>query len=473
MDGFAGESYWLRSARRALSRRRLLQGGAALTGVAALGLAGCGSGKNNNTAGKAAAPASSAAAPPSASSAAAASPAASTPAAGAAAATVPAAQASLKTGGVIQGYITGTGNLDPVENTTYRSQYFAGFHYARLFRFETGPNPKTSLSRNTVPDLVEKYEVTADGLQYTLHLRQGVNFHPPLSRPLVAADVQANWDYFNTNPKNTNNTVFKPIVDSLTAPDDKTLVFKLKAPYVPFLNKLANPQYIWIVSKDAVDRKIDPAQQAPGTGPWIFQGISATAISWKKNPDYWNKGIPYADGAVLNIIPDLSTQEAQFQAGKLDVYERSAAADYDDLKKANPKANVVEYTPNGMAFLFFHDVTAADSVFKDVRVRRAASLALDRQGLIDSAYNGRGVWANLTNAGLGKWYLDPRSKDQGDSAQWFKHDPQQAKQLLTAAGALGTEFKFFYPNNAYGDIFNAYADAARGMLADAGLKFNR
>jgi peptide/nickel transport system substrate-binding protein len=95
---------------------------------------------------------------------------------------------------------------------------------------------------------------------------------------------------------------------------------------------------------------------------------------------------------------------------------------------------------------------------------------MDRQALIDSAYNGRGVWANLINAGLGKWYLDPQSKDQGDSAQWFKHDPQQARQLLTAAGALGTEFKFFYPNNAYGDIFNAYADAARGMLADAGFK---
>ncbi|HLZ71476.1 MAG TPA: hypothetical protein VKV26_16360, partial [Dehalococcoidia bacterium] len=41
---------------------------------------------------------------------------------------------------------------------------------------------------------------------------------------------------------------------------------------------------------------------------------------------------------------------------------------------------------------------------------------------------------------------------------------------LTAAGALGTEFKFYYPNNAYGDTFNAYAEAARGMLADAGFK---
>ena len=66
--------------------------------------------------------------------------------------------------------------------------------------------------------------------------------------------------------------------------------------------------------------------------------------------------------------------------------------------------------------------------------------------------------------------MDPQSKDAGDSAKWFKKDIQQSKQLVAAAGHTNTELKFIYPNNAYGDTYNATADAIRGMLSDAGFK---
>jgi ABC-type transport system substrate-binding protein len=439
-----------------------------------VGLAGCGSSKNVNTAntatkaaGIATAARAGTARPGTAATSRSSSP---TPAAaGVDAAAVPTANSALKTGGTIQGIIVGTANLDPVENTTYRSQWLAGFHYARLFRFATGADPQININRTPVPDLVERYELSGDGLQYTMHLRQGVKFQPPLSRPLVAADVMASWDYFTTNVKNANNTVYQPIVDSLTAPDDKTLVFKLKGPYAPFINKLANTQYLWIMSKDAVDHTIDPATQPIGTGPWIFNGATATSFSWKKNPEYWNKGLPYADEAVLNIIPTTATQEAQFQAGAIDILA-AAATDLDTIQKATPKAKRIEYVPDGLAFLFFYNVTAADSPFKDERVRRAASIAIDRKGLIDVGYSGLGVWCNVVPPGLGKWYLDPQGADIGDAAQWFKFDPKAARQMLTAAGHADTQFTFYYPNNAYGDVFNSLADATRGMLSDAGFK---
>ncbi len=477
MDDEWSGSFWRQVATGRISRRRALHAGAAASGFIALGLAGCGGSNNNKSAGSnsnaAAAPSAPGAAPTGTRAATGGSPtaAAATGTAGASTAplTVPTAQSGVKTGGTIQGITIGTHPLDPVSNTTYRAQWAAGFHYARLFRFAAAPDPKVTLSRTPVPDLVEKYEITSDGLQFTMHLRQGVMYHPPLNRPLTTADVLASYDYFRTNSKNTNAHVYDPIVDSLTAPDDNTLVWKLKAPYAPFINKLANTQYLWILSKEGIDGKIDMSQQAVGVGPWILQESTPTTISWKRNPNYWNKGLPYLDGAVLNIIPDTSTQNAQFSAGKIDAFA-PAASDVDDLKKSNPKASVAEYVPLGTAFLFFYNVTAADSVFKDPRVRQAASMAIDRQGIIDAIYSGRGVWTNIVPPGLGKWSLDPQSKDQGDSAKWFKHDPQAAKQMLTAAGAIGTEFKFYYPNTAYGDTFNAYAEAARGMLADAGFK---
>ncbi len=473
-DRFADDNYWRRLARGRVSRRRLVQGGAAVAGFAALGLAGCSSSNNNKGGAATAPPATSAGtAAPATRAATGASPAAAgTAVAGGtpAAAAIATAQPNLKTGGTVQGVIVGTANLDPVANSTYRSQWLAGFHYGRLFRFAADANPQTTLNRTPVPDLVAGYEVTPDGMTYTMKLRQGVNFHPPLSRPLTAADVAASYQYFTTNAKNVNNGVYAPIVDSLTTPDDSTLVWKLKLPYAPFLNKLANPQYLWILSKDAAtDGKIDPSQQAIGTGPWIFVSSTPTAFTWKKNPDYMLKGLPYADQAILNIIADTSTQEAQFQAGRLDILSVQPA-DVDAMKKAVPKAQVQEYTPDGMSLFFFSNVSDPNSPFKDARLRQAASVAVDRQSLIDAIYSGRAVWDNLINPGLGKWYLDPQGKDAGDSAKWFKHDPQQAKQLLAAAGHSDTEFKYIYPNNAYGDLYNATADAIRGMLSDAGFK---
>jgi peptide/nickel transport system substrate-binding protein len=302
-----------------------------------------------------------------------------------------------------------------------------------------------------------------------MKLRQGVNFHPPLSRPLTSEDVTASFQRFTTDAKNPNASVFKTVVDSLTAPDPQTIVFKLKAPYAPFRNLLANPQYLWILPRDAVDGKIDPSKQLVGTGPWIFDNGSPTAYTFKKNPDYFMKGLPYADGVVFNIILDTSTREAQFQDGKIDI-DFFPAADVEPMKKAAPKAAVVSYLRNLLHFLFFTNVSSTDSPFHDVRMRRAASLAVDRKGLLDAFYEGQGGWNNFINPGLGKWWLDPQGKDIGDAGKWYKHDPAQAKQLLAQAGHASTEFKFLYANNAYSEPFNSSSDAIRSMLADAGFK---
>ncbi len=478
MSDFWTGTYWQRVADGRVNRRRMLGAGGA--GMTALFLAACSSSNNNKSKGAntvAPASATSAGAPSATRAATGGSPASAagsatgTPGASAAPLSVPTAVSSLKTGGTIQAVTVGTHPLDPVSITTYRAQWAAGFHYARLFRFATDANPQTTLGRTPVPDLVEKYEISGDGMQYTMHLRQGVMFHPPLNRVLTTADVLASYQYFTTSAKNTNKGVYDPIVDSLTAPDDNTLVWKLKLPYAPFINKLANTQYLWIMSKDGIDGKFDLSQTPIGVGPWIFVGQDATAVTWKKNPNYWNKGLPYADGAVLNIIPDTSTQEAQLQAGKIDLLS-VPPADLDAMQKAIPKATTVQYVPDGLSFLFFHDVTAADSPFKDDRVRQAASLAIDRKSLIDNIYQGRAVWCNMIPPGLGKWYLDPNGKDIGDANKWFKADPQAAKQMLAAAGHADTQFTYYYPNNAYGDLFNAHSDAMRGMLSDAGFKIS-
>ncbi|HET9321353.1 MAG TPA: ABC transporter substrate-binding protein, partial [Bryobacteraceae bacterium] len=213
------DSFWTALAARRLSRRSSIRAGLAVAGGAGVILAGCGGGKAPQSSGQANKPSASGA-----------------------------PSANLKTGGTIQLYFSGPIGLDPYENSSFRAQDLAGMSYSRLFKFNAGPDAKVTLSREPVPDLVSSYEITPDGLTYTMKLRPDAKFHAPLSRPLTSADVISSFQRFTTDAKNPNGAVFKPFVDSVTAPDSQSVVFKLKAPYSPFLNVLANPQYFWIMS---------------------------------------------------------------------------------------------------------------------------------------------------------------------------------------------------------------------------------
>jgi ABC-type transport system substrate-binding protein len=144
--------------------------------------------------------------------------------------------------------------------------------------------------------------------------------------------------------------------------------------------------------------------------------------------------------------------------------------DVEVIQKAAPRASLIEYPANGLSFLWFTPLQDPNNPFADPRMRQAASVAVDRQALIDTLYHGRGVWGNIVPPGLGKWFLDPRSKEHGDSAKWFKQDLKAAKQLIAAAGHTNTEFKFLYAKNLFGDVFEATAQTIGRMLAAAGFK---
>ena len=106
------------------------------------------------------------------------------PAPRAAVASTPAANPSLKTGGTIQyAFVVANPPLDPYEPSTYAAQLV----------FNTGTDPNVALSHKPIGDLVTGYEVTPDGLTYTMRLQPNAMFHPPLNRPLNSADVMASW----------------------------------------------------------------------------------------------------------------------------------------------------------------------------------------------------------------------------------------------------------------------------------------
>ena len=385
-----------------------------------------------------------------------------------------AAEGTPKPGGTYTWADNGDVPLDPTNNPTYRAQDLAGFTYSRLLKFKTGPTPEVFFNYEVVPDLAASWELTNDGLQVTFKLQPNATFHnkPPVNgRSVTSEDVKFSLERFRAAPKNTNRNAFgseqNKLVIGLETPDAQTVVVKLAKPYAPILNLFANPQYLWIQPKE-MDTGFDPAKDQIGSGPWVFERHEPDKqIVVRKNPNYFIKDRPYIDTVVRVVIPETAQQIAQFQAGRLDLLG-VPAQQKADVERTNPKSQIVTYIPT--TYTFIAPQLRGNSPFRDVRIRRAISMAIDRKSWVDLLYIGQGLhYLNAVPASMGKWWLNPQGPDAGPGGQWVKYDPKAARDLLRAAGAENMPLRFIFTNNAYGDVFNQGAEATATMLKEAGF----
>ena len=98
--------------------------------------------------------------------------------------------------------------------------------------------------------------------------------------------------------------------NGIQTPSSDTVIFKLKYPFAALPSLLGVPLYGWILPREAVAGAYDPAKQMIGSGPFIFDSYAPDiAISFKRNPDWFEKGRPYIDGLRLAIIPDAAATD--------------------------------------------------------------------------------------------------------------------------------------------------------------------
>lgn len=447
-----GRDYWLGRRGSRFSRRRALALGGATT---AAFLAACGGGDDEEGGSQAAQSTATGAQPQT---------------------TAIASEGTPKPGGTFTWSDVGDTPIDPTNNPTYRAQTISGYTYSRLLKFRTGPTPDISFSYEVVPELAASHEFSGDGLTLTFKLQPNAKFinKPPVNAHAVEAeDVKASFERFQTAPKNTNKNAFgspqNKIVDAIQTPDAKTVVVKLAKPYAPILNLFANPQYLWILPREVGAGTVDPSKVMIGTGPFTLDSFQPDVeIKLKKNPAYFIQGRPYIDQRSTPIIAENAQGKAQFQAERLDA-EGIAFEDKPEVEKSNPRAQWITTIPGTIPFLAFQ--LRGNSPWADERLRKAASLLFDRDSMLQLSWNGQGYWHNYVPAHLGKWRLDPKSAEIGDTGKWFKHNPQEARQLLTAAGhPNGIDVRYIFTNNAYGERFNQWAEAVAAMLKEGGVK---
>ncbi len=454
--------YWQRFSRRQITRRRLLAatGTTALAAVAAATV-GCGD-DDDSTAG----------------------PGAASPTAGQA--------VKPKRGGtlVLAGTFSGDPpTLDPYGHLSFLSQYIGVHSYGRLLKWKTGPNV-VPLSE-AVPDLAQSYELGDGGATVTFKLRQGVKFHnkPPLNgRVLTAEDVMVSFDRYRAKSPNGRSL---DVVDKLESPDAGTLVFKLKRPFSPFVELIASPNALWIMPREVSAGQIDPTkvEGVIGTGPWVFDSYRPSAeLKFLRNPQYYGQldgeQTPFLDGIQYLIMPEYAQQMSQFVAGRTSAFTPKNADVASVRSQANgAKENITR--PGWLWTAHRFNKVGNNGLFNNPLVRQAASMAIDRDGLIDafgeiSKLKGQGVtletgWNNtLSPWGDGGmfWWLDPKSKEFGPSAKYYNVNTAEAKKMLQAANYDNSPIDFNFVTGTYGTVYDQFAEAQIPMLKQAGFNIN-
>jgi peptide/nickel transport system substrate-binding protein len=329
--------------------------------------------------------------------------------------------------------------IDPRLTQSIGLFQFAGLTSNRLVRHAFTEEASGYYDLSLKGDLAEAWQGSADQRVWTFKLRRGVkwqNVPPVKGRELVAADVKYCFEQY---AKEGVQTFTFQEIEGMETPDTHTLRVHLKTPNSLFAQNVAEPVAI-IFAREVLEEDGDLKKRLIGTGPYILkEHTRKVRVVLQRNPDYFDTPRPYVDEYVILSTPDSATRTAAFRTGQSDFLVLQSPSEVEAVRKTNSSA-IVQALPNTMSP--FGVALAQDRPpFNDVRVRRALSMAIDRQKQVDTVFEGHGI------LGWGVPYIyyqdtQPTAKDLGP---YWQYRPAEAKKLLAEAGyPNGFETTLFY-----------------------------
>jgi peptide/nickel transport system substrate-binding protein len=329
--------------------------------------------------------------------------------------------------------------IDPRHTQSVGLYQFAGLVHNRLVRYPLSDEASGPGDLTLKGDLAESWQTSADNRVWTFKIRKGVKWQnlPPLNgRELTAADVKYCYEAYAK--EGVQAFTFQEI-EGMETPDKHTLRIHLKTPNTLFAQNLAEPVAV-IFSKEVLEEDGDLKKRMIGTGPYTLkEHTRKVRVVLQRNPDYWDTGRPYIDQYTILSTPDDATRVAAFRTGQSDIIWRASLSDAEAIRKSIPGAQIQAYhntlAPFGVAL-------AQDRPpFNDVRVRRAISMAIDRQKQVDTVFEGHGIigW------GVPWIYVQDKMPTAKDLGPYWQYKPAEAKKLLAEAGhGKGFETTLFY-----------------------------
>ncbi len=330
-------------------------------------------------------------------------------------------------------------SLDPVDSAAGGTVTVPNMVYNRLIGFKRGPGADV-FQPEIEPELAASWERSPDGLTFTFQIQDNVtwqNVAPLNGRKFTAEDARYALNRYAT--EGVHKSYYANVSD-FEATDELTLKVNMARATADFLNPLASNKQT-IFPKEIVDD--DSIQTTSvGTGPMILTGLElGQNVEFVKNPDYWEKDV-LLDGFEFLIMPDHVARLAQFRVGNIDYAYGlvSTVRDLNEVLDTNPdvQVNFIPITYNSISMGINHTLEK----WKDVRVRRAVSMAVDRQEILDIVFDGLGKALNIV-----PWpflFSEEKAVGSPEVGPYLQYNPDEAMKLLQAAGAEGFEF-----NNSY------------------------
>lgn len=272
----------------------------------------------------------------------------------------------------------------------------------------------TSSAMTATPNLADSWSVSDDGLQWNVKLRNDVLWHD--NTPFVAADVVYTVNQIRTDSTNYYRKNVEQ-VSKITAVGQHEVQIQLKTPQTKFINLLCIP--IIQNQRGAVDKD---SFAVIGTGAFCFEDRGEINSLFLKRNENWWKSSPYLDSILIKMLPDKDTALYSFSSGDIDLI----AVDSADLgsKVDTTNAGYLNYSTNKFHFLGFNN---AHAVLKNIEVRQAISLAIDREKLVNGILNGNARPAIVPLDTTWELY-------SSDSVQSLNPDIERAKTVLEEHG---------------------------------------
>ena len=275
---------------------------------------------------------------------------------------------------------------------------------------------------NVLPSLAESFE-TPDDTTYIFRLRQGVKFHD--GGEMTAKDVKYSLDTALAPPEPGVKVPYLTNVVSVEVVDDYTVKVTMSKLDPTLTGTLAWTHYTPIVPEGVLDR-INPLSEGIGAGPFkLVEFVPEDQIVYEAFPDYWRNDIPKIAKLTIKMQPDEPARIASLRSGE--IIGTTLTPDAARTLEGDSELTVLTGLTSSPNVIQFNMV--ADHPWRDLNVRKAINLAVDRQEIIDKVYAGNAVLTGVIPPGFGDW-----PQPEADLMTAYTQNIEMATQLMTDAG---------------------------------------
>jgi peptide/nickel transport system substrate-binding protein len=303
--------------------------------------------------------------------------------------------------------------------------------------------------KNVKPWLATSYKASNGGKTYTFKLRPGVKFSN--GKPMTSADVKFSIDDARAQSKGWG--YLDAAIKNITAPNPSTVVFNLKYKWAPFLADIALFANGIIPNNFNGESRASFYKHPIGTGPFMWDKRKVgQSVTFKRNPNYWQKGKPYLDSVTWTFVTDENTRELQLRGNQIQVDEFPPFNSISKLQNT-PGVTMTLFPSTRTDYL---DMNEKYPPLADRHVRRAISYAVDRQAIVKSVLFGHGTPANS--------FLPPQVPFYDKNAGGLQYDIAKAKAEMA---------KSKYPKGFKATMLvgaGAQVEAAMGQIIQNSLK---